>query len=65
MWERVWLGVILRMCMYAACMSVRVSIDMGIQMQDTSSVVNSGLLFTLIPCKDFINTCTNNLFPAK
>ena len=63
-WERVWLGVILRMCMYAACMPVRVSIDMGIQMH-TLSVVNSGPLFTLIPCKDFINTCTNNLFPAK
>ena len=54
MWERVWLGVMLRMCMYAACMSVRVSIDMGIQMH-TLSVVNSGPLFTLIPCKDFIN----------
>ena len=54
----------LRMCMYAACMAVRVSIDMGIQMH-TLSVVNSGALFTLIPCKDFINTCTNNLFPAK
>ena len=54
MWERVWLGVILRMCMYAACMPVRVSIDMGIQMH-TLSVVNSGPLFTLIPCKDFIN----------
>ncbi len=49
MWERVWLGVILPMCMYAACMAVRVSIDMGIQ----------------IPCKDFINTYRNNLFPAK
>jgi hypothetical protein len=59
--ERVWLGVILRMCMYAACMPVRVSIDMGIQMH-TLSVVNSGPLFTLIPCKDFINTCTHNLF---
>ena len=56
MWERVWLGVILRMCMYAACMPVRVSIDMGIQMH-TLSVVNSGPLFTLIPCKDFINKC--------
>ena len=68
-WERVWLGVILRMCMYAACMAVRVSIDMGIQMH-TLSVVNSGPLFTLIPCKDFINMyltvlCTNNLLPAK
>jgi hypothetical protein len=37
--------VILRMCMYAACMPVRVSIDMGIQMH-TLSVVNSGPLFT-------------------
>ena len=29
------------------------------------SVVNSGPLFTFIPCKDFINTYKNNLFPAK
>ena len=64
MWEHVWLAVMLRMCMYAACMPVRVSIDMGIQMH-TLSVVNSGPLFTLIPCKDFINTCTNKLFPVK
>jgi hypothetical protein len=63
-WERVWLGVILRMCMYAACMHVRVSIDMGIQMH-TLSVVNSGPLFTFIPCTDFMNTYRNNLFPAK
>ena len=64
MWERVWLGVILRMCMYAACMAVRVCIDMGIQMH-TLSVVNSGPFCTFIPCKDFIDTYTNNLFPAK
>ena len=59
MWERVWLGVILRMCMYAACMPVRVSIDMGIQMH-TLSVVNSGPFYTFIPYKDFINT--NRIF---
>ncbi len=55
MWERVWLGVILRMCMYAACMSVRVSIDMGIPM-NTLSEVKSGQLSTFVPCKDWINT---------
>jgi hypothetical protein len=47
--------------MYAACMAVRVSIDMGIQMH-TLSVVNSGPFYTFIPCKDFINTNRNNLF---
>jgi hypothetical protein len=54
-WERVWLGVIWLMCMYAACMSVRVSIDMGIPI-NTLSEVNSGPLSTFDPCKDFINT---------
>ncbi len=64
MWERVWLGVICFMCMYAACMAVHVSIDMDVQLH-TLSEVNSGPLFTFIPCKDFINTYKNNLFPAK
>jgi hypothetical protein len=45
--------------MYAACMAVRVSIDMGIQMH-TLSVVNSGPFYTFIPYKDFINT--NRIF---
>ena len=42
-------------CLYAECMAVRVSIDVGIQLH-TLSEVNSGPLFTFIPCKDFINT---------
>jgi hypothetical protein len=52
-WERVWLGVIFPICMYAACMSVRVSIDMGILMH-TLSVVNNRPFFKKIPCKGFI-----------
>ncbi len=40
------------------------SIDMGIQMH-TLSEVNSGPLFTFIPCKDFINIYSKVLFPAK
>ena len=51
-------------CLYAACMAVRVSIDVGIQMH-TLSEVNRGPLFTFIPCEDFINTYKNNVFPAK
>jgi hypothetical protein len=59
--ERVWLGVILRMCMHAACMAVRVSIDMGIQMHTLSEVI-SWPLFPFIPCKDFINTYEKKIF---